>query len=222
VIFDAASKFHNYSVAYQPAFVDMFYLMRKQRWAKIINVNRTFKIPQVFFEIRQLEARGDYLKASDAVRTSKVYVFVTPSEEYSTYVKFLMAFSPGTWILLSTIISIYTLLIISSSLAHHFQKKENIWKSIVKSLLGIFQPQLPNKRIILIFILICFIFQICFQSNLFKLMQEDSKTSVARTIDDLIDSGYTVYSPSYSIDIINGGIEGNNRWYDRLLFFYVN
>jgi len=210
IIFDAASKSHNFSVAYQPAYTDMYWLLKTPRLAKIIYVNRTFKIPTVFFEIRQLEAITYYLKASNAIRTTKIYVFVTPSEEYSMYKKFFMAFSPGSWILLSTIFFFYVLLISRSRLVQLFQKKQKI------GIFGIFQPKLPYKNFIAIFILIYFILQICFQSKLFESMQKVAKTSLVRTIDDLIDSGYTVYATNYTAGLANGVFNEERRYADLL------
>lgn len=69
---------------------------------------------------------------------------------------------------------------------------------VVGLIFGIGQTRLPDRSfsrfILLLFIWFCLIFQVCFQSKLFEFMTSEPRRPLPKTIQDLIQRNYSMYS----------------------------
>jgi len=206
VIFEIGAEHHNYRPAYQPVFMgkDFLYNLDDEK-AKIIPINRTFKQPNLYFEISSSIKLDQRLQMSKTLSNLNVYVFLTPGEKYTPYEKFILPFDMHTWILLfvTFLITFLSIVIINrlSKSAQIIVYGDNvatpIW-NVLRIFFGISQTKLPNKKfsrfILMIFIFFCLIFRTCFQSKFFEFMTSDPRHPAPRTIDELKERNYNLYT----------------------------
>ncbi|CAG9801202.1 unnamed protein product [Chironomus riparius] len=212
-IFKIAAKKHNFTVGYQPASMPRAWLgYNRDENVHIIRINGTDKDPHVYFEISSLHALQKDLVMSNVVTNLNVYIFVTPADKYTPYEKFFLPFDLQTWIFLFiTFMSTFLSIIIINNLSKstqslvYGQKVYTPFWNVISIFFGISQTKLPNKNfsrfILMLFIYFCLIFRTCFQSKFFEFMTSEPRHPPPKTIDDLIEKNYSVYSLNASIGV---------------------
>ena len=109
-VFEIAAKFYNFSPEYQPVIADTYWLIRLDgKPYNLVQINKTYKDPNVFFEVLPIGAASFFIEPSNAIITTKVYIFVTPAEEYSLCEIFYRSLSLEMWILVCAILLIVSL-----------------------------------------------------------------------------------------------------------------
>lgn len=141
---------------------------------------------------------------------------VPPGEPHSSFEKMFLMFDIGTWILIATTLSIGSTVIqvvnLASNEVQNFVYGRNI-RTPTMNLLSIFlcggQHRIPGRNFaryfLMLFIIWSLIIRTCCQSTIFKLLQADERKPVIKSIDELIERGFT----------INGLEIFDQRKYDR-------
>jgi hypothetical protein len=223
VIFKTAAAFYNFTDTYQPTLVKEDWLLKFSRPEPLmICINRTCKTPSVYFEVFPINTVKIFTRTSNVVANLQVYMFITPDEKYTPYEKFFLPFDIETWILLTstfliTFVSIFIINNLSKSTRHLIyghKVKTPAW-NVISIFFGISQTQLPTKDfsrfILLLFIYFCLIFRTCFQSKFFEFMTSEPRRSPPKTIVDVIERGYTVYSMRVN-KFHSGGMHRTEEW----------
>jgi hypothetical protein len=229
-VFEIASKFHDFKTIYQPV------AMQHSYWAgydpktsvELIKINGSYRIPQIYFEILSLYSTDyEFVVTSSIVADLNVNILVTPADKYTSLEKFFLPFDLKIWAFLgiSFALAFFSVVIInrlSKSVRKIAFGKGNmitLW-TIIRIFCGISEPRFPNKnfaRFFLIFlILFCFVFRICFQSKFFEFMTNEPRRPPPKTIDDLIDKNYKVYSMDVNAKF-SGSFAREMRWYCTFL-----
>ena len=210
-IFEICAKKFNFKDDYQPVWPltneSLLDAGIGRKTVETIFINGTSKELNVYFEV----VSSTSLAFSSRVRMTLPFIsvsrvfLVTPAEAYSAYEKLLLPFDRETWILLLITFSIafFTIFIINK-LSRIFQ--ELIYGkrvmtptlNIVSIFFGISLTRMPNgnfsRQILIFFIYFCLIFRTCFQSKMFEFMTSNPRRSPPKSIDDLINRDYTVYT----------------------------
>lgn len=174
---------------------------------EFINADGGFRTPNVYFEVIDF-ASGFF--SSDLSTTSPFFaisqfLIVTPAEVYSAYEKLSLPFDRETWILLLITFSIafFTIFIINklSKILQEVIYGKRIKTpafNIVIIFFGISQTRIPNenfsRQILIFFVYFCLVFRTCYQSKIFEFMTSNPRRTPPKTIDDLIERDYTIYS----------------------------
>ncbi|CAG9799794.1 unnamed protein product [Chironomus riparius] len=222
VIFNIASKLHNFSVYFQLVIMEPNWIKSIQNDVRVFKVNGIVKSPNVFFQISPLAEFTHHITVTKVVANLDVLMYVTPSEKYTAYEKFILPFDLYTWILifvtfLMTFVTIFIINRLSKStqnLVYGHAIETPIW-NVISIFFGISQTQLPNKNfsrfILMIFIYFCLIFRTCFQSKFFEFMTSEPRRPPPKTFSDLIDRNYNVYAIK-SLTQVTEGSNGFERW----------
>ncbi|CAG9812359.1 unnamed protein product [Chironomus riparius] len=206
VIFEMAAKLHNYRPSYQPAYIGPYWMQIIDEEAiDLEEINGKIKEINVYFEISAMTGMDRCLQVSKVVTNLKTNIFVTPGDKYTPYEKFTLPFDVNTWILLfMTFATTFLTILIINRLSKSTQNivygdkvETPIW-NVIRIFFGISQTKLPNKKfsrfILMIFIYFCLIFRTCFQSKFFEFMTSEPRHPPPKTIENLIDRNYTIYS----------------------------
>jgi len=141
-------------------------------------------------------------------------IFVTPSEFYNNFEKLLLPFDALTWILLfATFITITVVLFVMRFTPTKFKKFvyghgiKTPGLNVLRIFFGIGQTKLPRESILrfilIFFVMFCLIMRTCYQSKMFDFITTDMRKPPPRTLDEVVDMGYTiVISNSSPIDNI--------------------
>jgi len=223
VIFEIASKFHNYSLGYQPVHIQPEWIFNPSIYSfNLYIINNTYKIPMVFFQVLTLHIYKPDLRVSNVIVNLNVNMLVTPGEKYTPYEKFLLPFDLSTWIFLGSTFFITFLIIFiinclsksTQNLVYGQRVETPLW-NVVSIFFGISQTKLPNtifsRFIFLLFIYFCLIFRTCFQSKFFELMTSEPRRSPPRTVEDVIDRKYNVYALIINAKL-SGGEHRSEKW----------
>ncbi|CAG9798468.1 unnamed protein product [Chironomus riparius] len=206
-IFGISSKFYNYNPTFQPVRIDYHWFESiKPRRGKIIEINGTSIVPDVYFQIQSLHISNSLTtRTSHVIENLNARMFVTPAEKYTAYEKFFLPFDLETWIFLTiTFFSTFLLIFIvnrlsksARSLVYGHKVETPIW-NVIRIFFGISQTKLPSQNfprfILIMFISFCLIFRTCFQSKFFEFMTSEPRRDPPRTIEDVIERNYSVVS----------------------------
>lgn len=205
-VFKIASKVGNFTEAYQPVYIeykDAYKVTPND--ITIILINGTYKLPQIFLSVGSVNLANKYARMSNAFVDLDVYFVTTPAEAYSPYEKLFLPFDLETWILLilTFLIAFICIFIINccskstQNLFYGDNVNEPFW-NVIRIFFGISQTQLPEKNfarfILALFILFCLIFRTCYQNKLFEFTTSEPRRPPPKTIEDLIDRNYNVYT----------------------------
>jgi len=204
VIFEIAGKFYNFTVDYQPVFMNDNWIKSESfTQVTLVHINNRMKQPHVHFEVMPLVPKILDIATSNVVANLDVSLFVTPAEKYTPYEKFLLPFDMMTWIL---VLTTFLVTFLSIFFINHFSKATQslvyghnvdtpFW-NVISIFFGISQTRLPNRNfsrfILMIFIYFCLIFRTCFQSKFFEFMTSEPRKALPKTLVDLIDRNYTI------------------------------
>lgn len=203
-VFQIASKVFNFSDGYQPVISYKNQYVEKSNYSAI-RINNTLKYPLVNFEMRSASKYSKYSRWSNMFVSLRTYVVVTPSEVYSPYEKLALPFDLLTWILLAltfviTFITIFFVNAFSKRTRHivYGHRINNPLLNFFSIFFGISQTQLPVQNfprfILNLFIWFCLIFRTCFQNKMFEFMTSEPRKPPPKTLSDLIDRNYTIYT----------------------------
>jgi hypothetical protein len=206
VIFEIGAAHHNYRPAYQPVTMGPYWLHNlDDQVAEAVPINDTSKKANVYYEISYSNIIDKRLQISKVLMNLDVYIFVTPGDKYTPYEKFILPFDLQTWILLfvTFLITFLTIMIINrlskttQTIVYGDNVATPIW-NVIRIFFGIAQTKLPSKKfsrfILMMFIFFCLIFRTCFQSKFFEFMTSEPRHPAPRTIDELRDRKYELYT----------------------------
>lgn len=195
----------NFKPAFQPARVNPSFLEHFDKHSvDLISINKSTKIPQVFFDVIRVSSKSFDIELSNVFVNGHVSIYVTPHKVYTPYEKLVLPFDPIIWILLlitfpATLVVIYIVNYLSQKM-HADIIPDPFW-SIVQICFGISQIKMPimnRPRIILVlFIWFCLIFRTCYQKLLFKLIINPPISSWPKNMNEAIDRNYTFYMMEY-------------------------
>ncbi|CAG9812360.1 unnamed protein product [Chironomus riparius] len=225
VIFEIMSPLHNFTATYQPANI-------RPDWIKLIEtippelvmINETIKEPDIYFEISPLIVFHNRLQISKVVTNLDILMYVTPGEKYTPYEKLFLPFDMLTWTLLVVffLITFLTILFINQmpKSVKYLVYGYNVTTptiNVIRIFFGISQTKLPDKKfsmfLFIIFVYFCLIFRTCFQSKFFEYMTSEPRKPSPKSIGDLIDRNYRVYSMRATRDAASD-INRVERWPD--------
>ena len=218
-----AAKIHNFTAGYQPARIEStWFTYGPYTTPAFVILNDTVKEPNVYFEISPLTLLHNRLQISKVVANLNILMFVTPGEKYTQYEKFILPFDLVTWVLilvtfLITFLTIFVVNRLSKSTQNlvYGHRVETPLLNKVSIFFGISQARLPDKKfsrfILMIFVLFCLIFRTCFQSKLFEFMTSEPRKQPPKTIQDLMDRNYKVYSLRGTAEI-SSSTERSESW----------
>lgn len=222
IIFQIAAKLHNFTVFFQLGIMENKWITNLKNSVKIFEVNGIKKNPHVYFEILPLDVFPHHISTSKVVTNLNVLMYVTPSDKYTVYEKFILPFDFSTWILifLTFLMTFVTILIINQlskttqNLVYGHAIDTPIW-NVTSVFFGISQTRLPNTNfsrfILMLFIYFCLIFRTCFQSKFFEFLTSEPRRPPPNTIGDLIDRHYKVYSMITTLNAF-AGKNKSERW----------
>lgn len=210
IIFKIASIKYNFKDFYQPVLPSSNKTLIYDENIAIVLVNGISKIPNVCIEVHPmhiLQNRASYQMTSTFLQLTHNFL-VTPAEAYTPYEKLLLPFDKDTWIYLTvTFLAVFfTIFIINVSpkfIQNVFYGDDVKTPSlnILSIFFGISQTRLPNenfsRNILLLFVFFCLIFRTCYQSMLFEFMTSEPRRPPPRTIKDLKERNYTLYTMEY-------------------------
>jgi hypothetical protein len=222
VIHQISGQVYNFTAGYQPAFTgvtDMASMNRDK--IRLSLINGTYKIPNTFFSMHGSYTNLDILRSSLPVVDTETYLLVTQAEFYTPYERLFLPFDIQTWILLTvTFLITFLVIIVINRLSESTQQivygheVKNPFLNVVSIFFGISQTRLPVESfprfILVLFVFFCLIFRTCYQNKMFQFMTSSPRKIPPKTIEDLIDRNYTVYT------MFNNEILGSVRdKYDR-------
>jgi hypothetical protein len=208
-IFELTKHYHNYTVRFEGVEFEQDWQSAKQH-TEIISINDS----NVYFEILPINNAHPGVLPTNVVNNFHASMFVTPAEKYTQYEKFFLPFDLHTWILVSitflvTFVSIIIINRFSKSVRSLFYGQNvdtPIW-NVISIFFGISQTKLPTKNfsrfILVLFIYFCLIFRTCFQSKFFEFMTSEPRKSPPKTIEDLIERNYVIYTTSLNEEFCN-------------------
>lgn len=209
-IFQIASIKYNFKDVYQPVLPSSNRSLINGENVAIILVKNISRIPTVGIEIHPMHVlfnRASFRMTSTFLQLKHNFL-VTPAETYTPYEKLLLPFDKETWIFLTItfLIVFFTIFIINVSpkfIQNIFYGNEVKTPSlnILSIFFGISQTRLPNenfsRNILLLFVFFCLIFRTCYQSMLFEFMTSEPRRPPPKTIQDLKDRNYSLYTTEY-------------------------
>ncbi|CAG9803589.1 unnamed protein product [Chironomus riparius] len=210
MIFKIASKKHNFEDEYQPIQRNekkILFVNYNVNKTELVKINNKIKIPNVV--IQHIELRTSVLivgiRSTNPFWQFSDYLLVTPGETYTPYEKLLLPFDTLTWILLSVTFSVAFLsILLINKLSRRIQdviygfKIKTPLINLVSIFFGISQTRMPggnfSRQILILFIYFCLIFRTCFQSKMFEFLTSTPRRPPPKTIQDLVDKNYTIYT----------------------------
>lgn len=207
VVYEIASKFHNFTIGYQPAELnDSWFDKLQDKPINLIKINDTEKVPHLILQTWSLHTVDFvFIRTSNVIENLNIRILFTPSEKFTPYEKFFLPFDLGTWILLATtfLLTFMSILIInrlskSTQILVYGNKVDTpIW-NVISIFFGISQTKLPSKNfsrfILIIFIYFCLIFRTCFQSKFFEFLTSEPRQLPPKSVKDLILRNYNVFA----------------------------
>jgi len=130
-------------------------------------------------------------------------IYVNPSECYSNFEKLLLPFDATIWILL-LVTFIFTAIVIfvmrfmpqQATILLYGQGITTPALNVTRIISGTSQPRLPKKSIsrlvLILFVMFWMILRTCYQSKMFDFITTDMRKPAPRTLDEVIDRGYTI------------------------------
>jgi hypothetical protein len=224
ILFQITAKLHNFTAVYQPtatSTTDMTYMFKYK--LEFVHVNGVIYIPDVFFQIQPFSQGSSYIRTTLPVTDTQLYIFMTPAEAYTPYEKLFLPFDIETWALLAFTFGITVLVIFVTNLLSkttrqlvYGQKIDNPFWNVVSIFFGISQTRLPietfPRLILTYFVIFCLIFRTCYQNKLFQYMTSEPRRAPPKTIEDIIDRNYIVYSAVKNL-ILKSVDDGRGRRY---------
>jgi hypothetical protein len=198
-IFEILGKHGNFITNYQ--FSDNSYVITKTR--------------QIIYQVITIYRAGQYEEFFINTHMSTMFfdisvgIFVSPPEFYTNFEKLLLPFDDTTWILLlaifsTTAIFIFVMKLMPEKLRISFYG-DNILSPGLNStqiFFGISLTKLPTKStsrfILIVFVLFCLILRSCYQSKMFDFITSDMRKPLPRTLEEVIEHGYTIVLLDYS------------------------
>lgn len=205
-IYKIASKANNFTEAYQPVYIkykDVFKVTPND--IQMIPINGTYKLPQIFLGVGPVNLVNKFARITNTFVDLDVYFVTTPAEAYSSYEKLFLPFDLQTWICLVATFSIAFISIFIINFCSKFTQNlvyghdihDPFW-NVIRIFFGISQTRLPKKSfarfILAVFILFSLIFRTCYQNKLFEFTTSEPRQKPPKTIEDLIDRSYIVYT----------------------------
>ena len=137
--------------------------------------------------------------------TTEVIIAITPGELYNNWEKLYLPFDIHTWTYLFIIFGIaFGFIFVVNQMPDTVQSLfygEGIRMpafNVLGTFFGIGQTRLPSsnfpRMILMFFILFCLIFRTAYQSVLFEMMTSDMRKPSPKTIQDLFEQCFTIYT----------------------------
>ena len=164
--------------------------------------------PEVHFHMfRSTSIYGRLLHMSTPFVEIHDVVIATPGDFYGSYEKLLLPFDDMTWKLLHfTFLVAFFAIFIINMLPKFIQNRvygennKHPALNVVSTFFGIAQFKLPIRSIprfiLIVFVFFCLIFRTCYQSKLFEFLTSSPRHPSPKTIKDLKDGSYTLYTTS--------------------------
>jgi hypothetical protein len=205
IIFRDMTKRFNFTDAYQPGNILSIEDFVKTKTIKLIHINGSYKKPNVYFDVFQIQNRDVMHHTTTTFIQSRVKLLITPEEPYTIYEKLLLPFDDATWI---SIIVTFLIAFLAVFVINFFSNKiqELVYGkgvltptlNILGGFFGISQTVLPvanfPRILFTVFISFCLIIRTCYQSKLFEFMTTLMRRPPPQTLQDLIDRNYTIYT----------------------------
>jgi hypothetical protein len=206
-IFKIAGEKYNFKDVYLPV------MFHERDWIQEFNVfnitgfssKKGVEYPTVYFDITGLLLHPYRHRTSNVFLNLKYKLYVTPGDLYTSYEKLFLPFDLTTWILLGTTfgVTFLTIFIINQLpkfIGEFFYGSEICTPTlnIIRIFFGVPQIKLPteifSRLILIMFIFFCLIFRTCFQSKSFEFLTSEPRRPPPRTLQDLVNQNYTVYT----------------------------
>jgi hypothetical protein len=150
-------------------------------------------------------------------------ILVTPGDLYTAYEKLLLPFDDLTWkLLLLTFFAAFLVIFVVNRMSksvQHVVYGVNVYKpalNVISTFFGIPQYKVPNKFfsmcIFIIFVFFCLIFRTCYQSKLFQFMTSEPRRPPPKSIQDLTDGMFTMYTTYNSKHIEKMIMDDKLKW----------
>ncbi|KAL7012943.1 hypothetical protein ACKWTF_015115 [Chironomus riparius] len=188
-IFNYLSQIHN--------FTSKIYPITNKIPESAVNV-MLFVFRFEFNDIRYFHVTSMFVQAEDIIVT-------TPGELYSPYEKLWLPFDDTTWVMLYlTFLAAFITILLVNRMPTFIQKSifgeyvQTPALNVVSTFFGISQTRLPASHIprviLMLFVFFCLIFRTCYQSKLFEFMTSEPRRPPLKSIEDLRDRNYTMYT----------------------------
>ncbi|CAG9807144.1 unnamed protein product [Chironomus riparius] len=208
-VFEAMAKHGNFSTKYN--FITNGFLTTKGNYfiKHDIRIYSTGYFPDLIRRVHMISPFYDVPSG----------IFVTPPEFYNNFEKLLLPFDAVTWILLvATFITISIVLFNMRFTSNKVRKFvfglgiQTPGLNVLRIFFGIGQTKLPKESILrfilIFFVLFCLIMRTCYQSKMFDFITSDMRKSPPKTLDEVIDMGYTI--------VLGNGSEMYDVWYNDI------
>jgi len=151
-------------------------------------------------------------------------ILATPEDLYTPYEKLWLPFDVFTWKLLFFVFLLtFAVILVINQLPKAVQEivyGENVHKpalNVMSAFFGIAQYKVPKKYfprcLLIIFVYFCLIFRTCYQSRFFVFMTSEPRRPPPKSIEDLRDRNYTLYT-NLETDFVDKMIaEDRFKWY---------
>jgi len=198
-IFEALSKRANFTANYQFS-ASSFVIPRTEY---IINQKITI------YRVGLYKEHVESTQMSTTFFDIQIGIFMSPTELYTNFEKLLLPFDDTTWIFLVAIFStaaIFTFVMkfMPKNIRRIFYGRgiKTPGLNVIQIFFGIGQTHLPNESllrfILIFFVLFCLIMRTCYQSKMFDFITSDMRKPPPKTLEDVIEQGYTVVLLDYS------------------------
>jgi hypothetical protein len=198
-IFETLAKRGNFVTNYQ--FSDNGYVITKTN--------------QIIYQEIKIYKAGQYQEFIETTHMSTMFfdisvdIYVSPPEFYTNFEKLLLPFDDTTWILLMSIFISTTIFIFIMKLMPETFRTLFYGDGIhtpglnaTQIFFGIGLTKLPTRStsrfILIIFVMFCLILRSCYQSKMFDFITSDMRKPLPRTIEEVIEHGYTIVLLDYS------------------------
>ncbi|KAL7015192.1 hypothetical protein ACKWTF_016332 [Chironomus riparius] len=198
-IFEILGKLGNFTTNYQ--FSDNNYIISKSK--TIIYQAITI------FKVGQFKELSENTHMSSIFFDIPVGIFISPPEFYTNFEKLLLPFDAMTWIFLgimfittTTFLAVMRLMPVTLRNIFYGEGIQTPGLNVIKIFFGIGQTKLPNESILrfflILFVMFCLIMRTCYQSKMFDFITSDMRKPPPKTLEEVIEHGYTIVLLDYS------------------------
>jgi hypothetical protein len=204
-IFKIASEKYNFKDEYQPViphYQTSFIADPAHDKFEIIIINKTYREPNVCIELLNINTSiFNHVRQTVPFLDMSRILLVSPGERYTPYDRLFLPFDKNSWMFIfGTVCTVLSILFVVDNLSRRTEPFVfgGSTLKVLRIFLGSPQTRMPHRyfsRLILIFfIFFCLIIRACFQSKIFQIITSDQRHPPPKTISDLIDRHYTVYT----------------------------